>query len=255
VKVIVSSWPACGATTLSMILSKNLNLRLYKGSETFRFFHTELEKTGISTDFEKTSEELIQPYWAPIYDDYLRDQFDDQNVDNVIVDSDLTGFLVKNRQNIFSTFLYASDEARQKHFMQDKRAGIEESFKKRDEKLDRTYRNLHSIEFFNIEYIKNYYDLPLDISEVKIAPELVIVYEGMFKKGLLTHDKLKILSENSVSDEKEYLELGKDNFKSILKEKGLIISGQELIKEIAEKRADDVNKLPEHLRKIVGSLL
>jgi len=83
-KIIVSGLPGCGSTTLSLILAKSLNLKLYRGSASHRFF---LEKLNIPQTGEGViaMETLIQPFWGPIYDRFAKDIFLDNTEDNILL--------------------------------------------------------------------------------------------------------------------------------------------------------------------------
>lgn len=251
-KLIISGWPGCGSTTLSLLLSKNLNLKLYKGSETIRFF---VEKLSLSQSGEGIIkvEKLIQPYWGPIYDNYIKSIFKDGR-DNIIVDSDITGFLVDKDPQIFSIFLHSSREARLKHFSTDNRPDDGRLIDELDQKIKREYMALYNIDFLDLDYVAKYYSLLLDNSDKPIEKELVEVYKSLMDSKLLPPQEFVTLSANAANESKEYWEKGKPHYLNLLKEKDLVVNGIEIIKEIKKIYPDEVSKLPKHLHDIITTV-
>ena len=84
--IIVSSWPGAGSSTLAMILAKELKLRLFLGTETFRLI-------GRKLNYENTGKERIEAdqylekYWGPLYDKYV--EYIALNNNGLIIESDI----------------------------------------------------------------------------------------------------------------------------------------------------------------------
>jgi len=252
-KIIVSGLPGCGSTTLSLILAKSLNLKLYRGSASHRFF---LEKLNIPQTGEGViaMETLIQPFWGPIYDRFAKDIFLDNTEDNIIIDSDITGFMTGKNPTILSIFLYSNKEERIKHFANDGRTEDGNMVDEIDQKVFREYRDLYKINFLDLEEVAKSYSLLIDNSGMPLEKELTVVYEELKKNYGLGTEQTNNLIKSAHFEELDYLKFGKNKFIEILKNTNQLVSGEEIVKKISLKYPEEIKKLPENLRGAIESI-
>ncbi|MFS8130628.1 MAG: AAA family ATPase [Candidatus Dojkabacteria bacterium] len=252
-KIIVSGWPGCGSTTLSLILAKSLNLKLYRGSASHRFF---LDKLNIPQTGEGViaMETLIQPFWGPIYDRYCKDLFLDNIEDNMIIDSDLTGFLVGKNPSILSIFLHSTKEARIKHFAKDGRVDDGNMLDQIDQKVFREYRDLYKINFLDLNEVTKSYSLVIDNGEMTLEKELGVVYQELKMNYGMGTEQAGNLIKSARFEETDYWNFGKNKFIEILKNTGQLVSGEEIVKAISLRYPDEIKKLPENLQQAIASI-
>lgn len=252
-KIIVSGWPGCGSTTLSLLLAKSLGLRLIRGSASHRFF---LDKLNIPQTGEGViaMETLIQPFWGPIYDKYTKDLFLDITQDNIIIDSDITGFMTGKNVNILSIFLHSTKESRLNHFNKDGRAEDGKLIDEIDQKVFREYRDLYKINFLDLNEVAKSYSMLLDNSDLTLEKELNVIYEELRARNIIGGEQSRNMIKGSMFEEKDYLTNGKNFFIDILKNTGMLVSGEEIVKDIAKKYPEEISKLPLNLREAINSI-
>ncbi len=244
-KIIVSSWPGCGATTLTILLAEIYNLKLVQGTQSFRLL---LEAMNISGTGEGIIyvETLIQPFFGPVYDRYMKDLFLDSTQDNIIADSDILGFFVPNSSNLYKIFLKGDKISRARHFTTDSRTEDIEILGRRDKELKNGYHKLYGIDLFSLDEINKNYNLILDNSKVLIAEELHLVSKMIDPA---------ITKERSVELEAEYWTHGKQYFLDKLKKEERVIGGLDVLKAINEKYPDEVSKFPANLKTALQTLV
>ncbi|MEP7104120.1 MAG: hypothetical protein ABI721_05435 [Candidatus Dojkabacteria bacterium] len=249
-KVIVSGWPGCGSTTLSIILAKILKLKLYRGTDSFRYFIKNLnmqdEGAGVVA-----IETLVQPYWGPIYDKYITETFESITTDNIIVDSDITGFLTGKKDDILSIFLHSSTEERRKHLATDKRALDSDILDEIDAKLGREYKSLYNLDFLNLNYVGKYYQLVLDNTGTPISEEVMLVLNRMKMVGFINESTFDDIKARIIDEEKFYWQTGKKAYIELLQTQGQIVTAEEIIKAVRERFPDEIAKFPGNLKNIV----
>lgn len=243
--IIVSGWPGVGQSSLSVILANALNFKLIQGSALFRYVGSEINFENTGLDRVK-ADEYLEPYLGPLLEKYL--QWNLLNKDNIVTESDISGFFTKDNKNIFSIFLKASKEVREDRLKVDGRAKDIGYIDLRDKSLEKSYNNLFGVDFLNEEAIDNAYTLPLDTSELTIAQELKIVYTKLKDMGFLKEESFNTLIINLEQEESFFWSNGKDKYKEILKEKGLLLSAKEIIIEIKEIFSTDVENLPQDIK-------
>lgn len=250
-KIVVSSWPGCGATTLAIILTKMLDYKLYRGSETFRYI---LKRLNIS-DTGKGAlelERLIQPHFGPVYDKYIDYLLNDTTRDNFIIESDTGAARIGKQQGIFSIFLHANDQTRFEHFKTDGRSDDIEIMKQRDEELQKSYIGLMDFDIFNLEQVSQKYNLLIDNSDINIAQELNIVFNEFRKVDFDENLNLQSIMREIPDEEKLYWDKGKSFVLDLLKAKGQVVLAEEILNEMKGLFPDDFDKLPKDLREAIG---
>lgn len=249
-KIVVSSWPGCGGTTLALLLSKMLNYKLYRGSETFRYLLRRLDipDTG---DGILEAENILQPYFGPIYDKYIDHLLMDVDKDNFIVESDTGAATVGKQNDLFSIFLHANDETRFAHFKTDGRAEDIETMKQRDQELRESYLKLRDFDFFDTEAISQKYNLLIDNSNINIAQELNIVLNELKKFDLGENINIDALLQKVPEEEKAYLDKGKSFILDLLKAKGQAVSVIEILKDMTSLFQPEISKFPAKLKNVM----
>ena len=241
--IIVSSWPGAGATTLTLLLAKLLKKSLLQGSYTFRYIQKNI---NIEDRIEK--DDYVQTHWGPIYEKYIMHKV--KTEDGLIVDSDITGFFVQ-QDNLISIFLYADEFSRSRRLVTDKRDEDLAFLKSRDEYLKNKYKELFDVDFFDLAKIKNLYKIPIDNTSASIDDELRIVFAELLNKHLISAQEKNILDSEVDSEVKNYFEKGKEFYLKYLEDNSKLQSGDEVLKEVARVLKDDIEKLPEDIKRVV----
>jgi cytidylate kinase len=245
--IIVSSWPGAGASTLAMILAKELKLKLFLGTETFRLI-------GKKLDFEDTGAERIkadlylEKYWGPLYDKFVKHVATSD--DGLVIDSDIGGFKVKNN-NTFSFFLTASFKSRSDRLSADNREKDIKFLKLREKTLQKTYKHLYNIDWLDKEAIKKNYSLLIDNSKKTIQEELKDIYNFLAKQGVVPIDDINILIKFMKNTVETFWEKGKDGILRDLENKNLLVKPEEIIIKMRSIYSDEIRLFPKILHEIL----
>jgi cytidylate kinase len=244
-KIIVSSWPGCGGTTLTVLLAEIYKLKLIRGTESFRLLLNEMNisDTGEGIILVET---LIQPFFGPIYDKFMKELFMDPENDNIIADSDILGFFVPNAPGVHKIFLTGDKVSRAKHFTTDSRTEDIEVLNRRDAELRNGYKTLYGFDIYDKDQIDDHYNLVLDNSRILIAEEISLVTKLISPQ--LTIEQAKEL-------EHDYWSRGKDHYLETLKKEERIMGGLEVLRRIYNKYPDEVTKFPDDLRAALQTLV
>lgn len=239
--IVVSSWPGAGGTTLALLISYYLKFNLFLGSQTNRLLGTKLGYSLNGAGRVK-ADEYLDKYWGPVYDKYV--DYILLNKKNYLVESDIAAFRLGLNDNFFSIFLAPSLESRKKRLEVDGRTEEVLLLEEREKKAQQHYKALCGLDWLDLNTVIQKYNLVLDNSEMKIAQELEYIFEALGKKVE------KPLSEI----ENEFWENGKDYYLQKLKEEGLLISTEEIIKDIVKTFPKAVNEMPSELRDIACNI-
>lgn len=249
--IIVSGWPGVGQSTLAIILAKTLNYRLLQGSSTFRYIGSliNLENTGAD---RITADELLEPNWGPIFEKYM--QWIATNRKMIVSETDISGFFTKSNSNVYSVFLQASQEVRRERLIKDGRPNDVAFIQKRDESLERAYKNLFNVDFLNVEKIKDNYSRAIDNAKLTIEEELIIIYSDLKKLGTISDEEFSRLTQEAKAEEEFFWRNGKQANLDILKQRGSLPLPQDIINEIKQIFPEDIKNLPEQLKEILSKI-
>jgi len=249
--IIVSGWPGVGQSTLAIILAKTLNYKLLQGSATFRYLGSliNLENTGAD---RITADELLEPNWGPIFEKYM--QWIANNKQHIITETDISGFFTKDNRNVYSVFLQASQEVRKQRLIKDGRPNDVAFIQKRDESLEKTYKNLFNVDFRDINKIQDCYSRPIDNAELSIEQELIIIYTDLKKLNAISDNEYNHLISEAKVEEDFFWENGKQANLDILKQKGNLTLPADIIKDIKQIFPEDIKNLPDQLKAIVDKI-
>ncbi len=240
---VISSWPGAGATTLTLLLAKMLNKKLLQGTYTFRHI-----QANINIEDKIQKDDYVQTHWGPVYEKYIMHKI--KTEDGLIIDSDITGFFVQ-ADNLISVFLYADEISRSKRLFTDKRNEDLSFLKSRDEYLKNKYKELFDVDFFDLEKIKKIYKVPIDNSTASINDELRIVFTYLNNNHLISQEEKNILDREVDTEVQNYIKAGKEYYLKYLKDSGNLKNGEEVLKEVASLLKNDIEKLPEDIKRVI----
>lgn len=241
--IIVSGWPGAGGTTLGLLLSYYLNYTFLLGSETFRFIGTKIGYQPTGQDRIK-ADAYLEKYWGPVYDKYIDSIL--QNRSEYIIDSDIAGFRIGLKDNIFSVFLAPSLESRQARLKVDGRGEEAPLLSKREQELGQDYFLLTGVNWLDKESLKTKYNLILDTSNITIAKELETIFEALHAASNENLSTLKI--------EEDFWSKGKEFYLTQLKSKNKCPSPEEIIRDIYKTFPQDIENMPPELKSIICNL-
>ncbi len=253
-KLVISGLPGCGSSTLAILASYVFNLRLVKGSASFRYFASKL---GAKTNNEETLliEKEIQPYWGPIYDKFIQQILNsDTNLmfTNICVDSDLAGFFCNKKPNLVRVFLYADIESRVSRFTNDDREAKKEEILEIDQKLQREYQTLYGFDFLDLAFVRGKYEIVIDNSNMSLASEINSIQN--YVRNNINNNFQTISIEELDNIEKDFWLYGKSHFIRLLENKNLVANGLDVIKLVKKLLPSEITNLPHYLRDLVENL-
>ena len=252
-KLVISSWPGSGATTLALILAKELNLTWIKGTDVFRYLGSKLNFEDTGLDRIK-ADQVIEDQFGKVFDKYIQTILTSGQKDNFIVESDIAGFLKQKDDKYVSIFLYSDLESRKARLVKDNRLDDEDYLEHRQNDLADIYKKLHGIEFLNLAQIKAKYDIPLDNSDLSLGNELIYVYKFLLAHKLIDSDHFDRLCETAIEAESTYWTSGKDYYKDFLASNNLVTSPESILKEIKKNFQNEVEKFDDSLKSILDKL-
>lgn len=243
----ISGWPGSGATTLALILANVFEREyIYIGS-IYRFLGTKMgfSDKGINRpQFDEYIEEIVGK---------TIDQFSDfklLNESNLILDSDITAFRIGKHPKVFSIFLSPPLNTRKERMA----SKLEMEFlDERDKVLEKQYKQLWGVEYFNTDTINQKHNLVFDNSNMGLELELKEVYRNLKNWGPFTDLTLNDWEEIDKKTETIINDLndnGKDSLIKSLKDKKLFPDPLALIYEITSIFPEEVSAFPDHLKKI-----
>lgn len=247
--IIVSGWPGAGQTSLSILLAYSLGYKLFQGTNTFRLLGKKLNFSNEGADRIK-ADELLENHYGFVFDKYQKYFAESEN--KVIIESDLAGFYIKH-PNVHEVFLTCLFETRVSRLGIERQDDIE-FLKERDISLGGKYKTLFNVDFFDTEAIFKNYSQVFENTDMKIAQELGEIYRVMKVKGIFDDAKHDELVANAFKLEEEFWAEGKQAFIDKLIARGLIISAEEIIKDIKKLYKNEIDNFPEELRVAIESV-
>src|SRR5260221_4642236 len=237
--VIVSGWPGVGQTTLSILLAKTLNFSLLQGSNTFRYIWAELDHENTGQD--RIDAEVLQYSWGILYEKYVSWKI--MNSDKIVLESDITGFLINDPKKVYSIFLKCDYAIRQERLEKDGRGDDVNVLLKRDKELGKTYFKQFGAKFLDEKEIDRCYTVVLDNSHLNFEEELFQVLDSFAK-----NKKFESIGKETVL---LYLSEGKQGLLSALAENGLIFPLDDIFIEVIKYFKADFEKLPADIKKVI----
>jgi cytidylate kinase len=249
--IIVSGWPGVGQSTLAIIIAKTLNYKLLQGSSTFRYIGSliNLENTG---EDRIKADELLEPHWGPIFEKYM--QWIANSKENIVSETDISGFFTKDNKNVYSIFLKASEDVRKERLIKDGRPKDVDYIQQRDQSLARAYKDLFGVDFLNLPVIEENYSRVIENENLTIEQELKIIYLDLFNIGAINGLELQTLNENAKAEEDFFWKNGKGANLELIKLKGNLPTPVEIIQDIKKVFPEDIQTLPKELKEIVLNL-
>lgn len=252
-KIVISSWPGSGATTLALILAKELHLTWIKGTDVFRYLGAKLNFEDTGLDRIK-ADQVIEDQFGKIFDKYIQTILTSSDKDNFIIESDIAGFLKQKNDKYVSIFLYSDLESRKARLIKDNRHQDEDYLEHRQNDLAAIYKKLHGIEFLNIGQINEKYDIPLDNGDLSLEDELISVYKYLYANKYIDTNRFEKLCSIAIEAESLYWTKGKEFYKDYLATNNLITSPENILKEIKKNFPKEVEKFDDSLKSILDEL-
>jgi len=252
-KITTSGWPGAGTSTLSILLCYSLDLKLIRGTETFRFLGKELNFNLTGSDRFK-ADEYLEKDFGPIYDKYIDYLILNNEKNNILIESDIASFRVGKRDNVLSIFLLTDDSERRARLVTDGRDEDVNVLKQREKTNRQFYKKLHNIDWFDVDLINEKHNLVIDNSKISIGEELKAIYEKLLDMDLLDDEKTNSLIQHADKLDDEYWNKGKNHFLDELRAKDKVADYDEVLIEIREKFANEVESLPMEVRETILKL-
>lgn len=251
-KITVSGWAGAGSSTLAILLAHSLEFKLIQGGEVFRYIYKNI---GFETKGEDRNEahKYVEPYFGPLYDEYIDKYLLDPNRENTVIESDITSFRLGKLDDVLSIFLMADVKVRAKRTQGDDRPEDGEIMESIDVEHRDVYQELYGVDVLDETQIRGKHKLVIDNSKISIGEEIKQVVSEI-SRYIEGFDGTEAI-ENADKLVDEYWEKSKDWYKDQLKEKGLIPSPQETLKEIIEMFPEEFAKFPEELKTGIQSII
>lgn len=280
----LSGWSGAGTSTITLILAILLQRKYYYLGSVFREVVRQLSKTSADTVDSQLPkyEKYIQPTLGKLIDQYVDHKL--IHAQGIILETDISAFRVGKRPEYFSIFLKTDFDVRASRFNWDQRSGNNETLQKRDSALQEEYLKLWNIDTFDENLIREKFNFVLDNSNLKIEETVTKILLALqqdsrfnleFQGDSITSprdistssskvyvaslqndgkEKTSTLSENLKTQihklSKNLGKTGKTKLQQTLRNQNLMISPQEIMKEILEIFPQAVEELPKEARKI-----
>jgi cytidylate kinase len=249
-KLSVSGWHGAGSSTLAIILAKTLNLKLLRGGEVFRYLGKNLKFEDTGKD-RYLADQLIEKDFGYIYDKLIDFVIKSEEFDNIMIESDIAAFRVGKLENYFSIFLHPNSAERKNRLSVDMRKEDIDELEKRDEVNRDFYKEMHGVDWMDLDQINEKHALPIENSNVSISDELIMVYKKLTQDGFLNKQDALVHINNAEAEEKNYFEKGKDWYLEELKKNDQLYTSDDILKMIRENFGEEVGKLPKELRRLI----
>ncbi|BCX14256.1 MAG: hypothetical protein KatS3mg085_788 [Candidatus Dojkabacteria bacterium] len=247
-KITVSGWPGAGSSTLTLLLAFIYEFELYQGGGVFRYLFEKLDLGEFGLE-RIQAQEMIQPTFGKIYDQYIDSLLTNANFQNLIIESDIASFRIGKRADVVSIFLKADINTRISRTQVDGRPADGEVMKEIDLSHENEYKKLHNINFYNEEEIDKKHRLVIDNSDLTIAEEMEKIVEFVSREYRIVPQ-----IDDFAALENEFWSKGKNYFKEVLAQKNLIPKPDTILKDIKNKFRKDVESLPEFLQEVFSKL-
>jgi cytidylate kinase len=250
VNLVISGWPGGGTTTLSILLSYALKLKLYRGSSTFRLLGEKLKFGDTGKDRIDADSEL-EPVFGPIYDRY--NKYVLENRDSILVETDYHIADRKKNPKIIAYFLCTSVSVRAGRLSIDSRENDVDLIQERDSLLRQKYKDLFGIDWFDKKDLKRQYNVLIDNDNATISEELEVIYRDLMRKGYISVDEYKILVMHMNDLESLFWTNGKQYLLDLLDRESLLYKGEDILKEINQLFRTEILNMPTNIREAILS--
>jgi len=245
--IIISGWPGAGTTTLSLVLTELIKYRYLYGGGVFKYVAQKLTGQTSGHEFIKF-EQNIGPHWDSIWEPYAKWKL--EHTDKIIFEGKATGFFMEG-ENFFEIMLIAKVNARAGRAATDQRIDPQQTIMARDVVVRQRWIQEYGIDVYNPQQIQDNYDLVLDTSEITIEQEAEFIVSNLEEHHAFPESDLESQRKKIPEVVKKIKELGKDKFRALLVEKGLVVQPHEVLKELVQQFPQEIDKLPEELRDII----
>jgi cytidylate kinase len=242
--IIISGWPATGASTAAKLMALTLDMKYLYGGGMLKYWADQMGFDSKTNEINEWTEKYGK-YWDKFWDIYAKWKIENSN--NLIIDSKILGFFVKSSNNTKEIYLIASLEARRKRVGTDKRT---EDVILRDNILRESWLDTYNIDIFDKESLQKNYNFVLDTSEIPIPDVALRILNFLDSKKAGQFDahqkKLQVLMDQYLKDPRDFLN-------SELVKRDSYYPKEAIIKEWNTSEFDEpVNELPEEMRKAIA---
>ena len=249
-KVSVSGWPGGGSSTLSIILCKMLNLKHVRGGETFRLIYKRLKFSEFGSEHLR-AHSLVEPYFGPIYDRFIDYLLISEKYNSILVESDIASFRVGKIPGLFSIFLKTDLKTRKSRMKVDSRPEDGNELEQIDRNHQKTYKELHKIDWFDNKKIEQTHQYVLENSNISIELELKMIFKKMVEQNFITQDYCKRLLKQVKKEEEIFWNKGKSYYNEYLLDNDLVLSSEEILKIINIRFKKVIDTFPSKLKKVI----
>lgn len=249
-KLSVSGWPGGGSSSLSLVLCKMLNIQHIRGGEAFRYIYKQASYKDSGED-RVTVHNLIEPHMGPIIDSYIDLLINSEVQSDFLIESDIAAFRVGRKKGFFSIFLLTDKSVRSKRMTVDGRKEDGDVLNDVDKSHAYIYKELHGINWFDEDEIREKHACVMDNSTMTIKEELDFVVYELYKQELITEQRRdELLNQTQIEDESFWKD-GKESYLSYLRENKLMMEAEEFISNLKNLFSEEIKKLPSEVRDLL----
>lgn len=241
--IIVSGWPSTGGSTQARLLAILLDMKYIYAGGVLKHWGKQMGYDP-STDDINTWAKKYHKSWDFFWEAYVARKI--INSENTLFEGKTAGFMIDDPK-IFKIFIKASSEARAKRAKTDNR---KEEIEKRDKFLAKEWFDRFGFNIFDEKLIKERYDLVIDTSDLGISEIAKNILTHLYKarvKNFNLDNKLQSLSE-LMTDYKKSPKI----LMNILLKRSLIITPEDIFKEVNDKYPELLENLPNDMREAIA---
>ncbi|MBL8014795.1 MAG: hypothetical protein JNK26_01240 [Candidatus Doudnabacteria bacterium] len=245
--IIVSGWPAAGATTLSLLLAQLLDYKYLYGGGVMKFLSSKVVGVDSGPKFIEF-ERYFGPYFDAIWDKYA--VWKVQHSSHLILDGKAGGFFVE-AENVFEIMVIASQHTREQRADTDLRILGSETLATRDQQIRSRWLSTYNIDIYDPVQIQLNYDLVLDTTNMSVEEELQRVLNYLEEDYRYPHTDLSWARSKIPELLALYKDEGKGAIWKLLEAKDSVYKHEIIFKEWKHQFAPEVKRFPPQIAQVI----
>lgn len=245
--IIISGWPAAGATTLSVLIASLFDYRYLYGGGVMKQLAKQVVGVDSGSKFLQF-EQYFGPYFDAIWDKYA--VWKVQHSSHLVLDGKAGGFFVE-AENVFEIMLIADQKTREQRAEKDLRLEAVSTLAQRDQLIRQRWQDTYGIDIYDPNQVQGNYDLILDTTKMTVEQELqrvISYFEEDYRYPETDLDWARSKIPELIS---QYQQGGKAAIWQKLEQKGLVVANSLIFQEWKHQFPEQVKNFPEPIRGIV----
>lgn len=245
--IILSGWPGAGTTSISLMMAYLLKYEYVYAGGVMK--HIAESHVGATSGPNYISfEESFGPQFDQIWEKYAVWKLKTAN--NLLMEAKTAGFFIGD-ENVFEVMLIAGIEARIKRAQLDKREDAGATIRARDAEVRQRWFSTFNIDIYNLNTVRENYDLVIDNSHMEPQDELEILFRAFEDSGKFPGVSAGEFRDRFAGVIDTFWDKGKDYYREELIKAGLYTQPQKIIQEWEDNFPDELKELGLNVRSLI----